>query len=236
MSTVEQPLDEQEKSNPSPIGFINTLIHTLARQAAKPRGLLGKIFGSAMKKMNKNVITWVVRRLDIHPNDKILDIGFGPGESIMQIANRLDKGFVIGVDCSDTMVQMATKKNRKAIAAGKAELYQGQAEKLLFPNIFFDKVLCIHVIYFWKNPEIELKEIFRVLVPGGRCVFFIGDKGEMEAVKMTQTGIYKLYDKNEIKTLLQNNGFSAIKFKASDIKNGPLKQGLFVTAYKPEYP
>jgi hypothetical protein len=54
----------------------------LMRMFGRPQGLLGKLGGIIMARMNSECATWVIDLLHIQPNDKVLEVGFGPGVGI----------------------------------------------------------------------------------------------------------------------------------------------------------
>ena len=60
--------------------------------------------------------------LDVQPQDHILEIGFGPGLAIRELARRATDGFVLGIDHSEVMVRRAAIRNRAAIEQGRVRL------------------------------------------------------------------------------------------------------------------
>lgn len=58
-------------------------------------------------------------------------------------------------------------RNRDAIAEGRCSVYEGSAELLPFGANHFDVITAFETIYFWPNLPNTLKEIKRVLKPGG---------------------------------------------------------------------
>ncbi|MDQ3829524.1 MAG: class I SAM-dependent methyltransferase [Candidatus Tectomicrobia bacterium] len=66
------------------------------------------------------------------------------------------------------MVEQAEARNAKAIAAGKVALRRGTVERLPFEPATFDKALAINSMQVWPDAVAGLREIRRVLKPGGR--------------------------------------------------------------------
>ncbi|MHC4265878.1 MAG: methyltransferase domain-containing protein, partial [Planctomycetota bacterium] len=68
---------------------------------------------------NEERVQWTISLLNISPNDRVLEIGFGPGFAIELISKIATEGLVVGVDHSEVMVRHASKRNARAIRDGK---------------------------------------------------------------------------------------------------------------------
>jgi ubiquinone/menaquinone biosynthesis C-methylase UbiE len=110
----------------------------------------------------------VMDALGIDRSDRILDVGCGHGRSLIELAARAWRGRVVGADPSELMVQIAAQRNRPLIEATRVDVVLASAESLPFPDDFFDNVLYVHVLYFWKDLDVSVREIARVLKPSGR--------------------------------------------------------------------
>src|SRR3979490_276212 len=86
------------------------LMRPLFEQFARPSGWLGRIAGSLMAK-GADDDRWLVDLLDVQPEDRVLEVGFGPGVAIELIAARATRGLVTGVDSSHVMVRQAPNRN-----------------------------------------------------------------------------------------------------------------------------
>ena len=82
-------------------------------------------------------------------------------------------GCVCGIDFSKTMLAAAMRRNAAAVRDGRVDLRLGDAADLPFAPGRFDKVFSIHSIYFWRQPVEVLKNVLRVLKPGGMLVLTI---------------------------------------------------------------
>lgn len=87
----------------------------LLRTFGRPEGLLGRLGGLVMARMNRNSAAWAIDLLEIQDADKVLEIGFGPGVAIQMLASRASAGLVVGVDSSEVMVQQASARNAEAL-------------------------------------------------------------------------------------------------------------------------
>jgi ubiquinone/menaquinone biosynthesis C-methylase UbiE len=110
---------------------------------------------------------WTISLLEIKPGDRILEIGFGPGIAI-ELADRLaGDGRVVGLDHSEVMLRQATRRNATAVRDQRVKLLLGSVAELPRFEEPFDKVFTINSIHFWEEPLERLKELRRVLKPGG---------------------------------------------------------------------
>jgi ubiquinone/menaquinone biosynthesis C-methylase UbiE len=116
---------------------------------------------------------WIVELLNVQPDDRILDIGCGPGVTVQLIAERIATGHVCGVDPSGVMLRQAAARNRTALKAGRGELRRGSAAALPYPNQHFAKACAVHSVYFWPSLEAGLREVHRVLAPAGLIVLAV---------------------------------------------------------------
>ena len=142
----------------------------LMRAFGRPAGVLGRLGGMIMARTNQ----WMARRtidlLEVQPSDRVLEIGFGPGVGIEFLANAIPSGWVAGIDPSEEMVEQAAARNATGIETGRVELTLGCVECLPFANDTFDRALAINSMQVWPDAVAGLREIRRVLRPGGRLV------------------------------------------------------------------
>jgi SAM-dependent methyltransferase len=173
--------------------------------------------GRGMTRDNRRLIEWTLEVLDIQPTDSVLEIGFGPGVSIQKAVDRASRGWVSGIELSETMVEEAKRLNAPAIAGGRAELRQGDADALPYADGRFDRAFAVNVHYFWKDPLAALREIRRVLRPGGRVVLGFIDREGLEKQKFARTGLLTLYSGEDTVRLLAEAGFSEARFEAKPV-------------------
>lgn len=109
---------------------------------------------------------------------RTLDVATGRGAVLMPMLDKVGgSGRVIGVDLSDGMLR-ETSSELKKMGFENVELHQMDAGKLSFPDDYFDVVLCGFAVFLFAN---ELKELYRVLKPGGQigATTFFRDCGYM---------------------------------------------------------
>lgn len=135
---------------------------------AHPRGLRGILAGRFMR--------WTNRQRDlaelagVRPGDRVLEVGYGPGVLLGLLAERVGDGRVSGVDPSPEMRDLAARRNRAAIRAGRMDLRLGTAEATGFGDAEFDRVVTVNTVALWPDLEAGLRELHRVTRPGGRVL------------------------------------------------------------------
>lgn len=140
------------------------------RQAHHPQGIAGRAVGwmFAHRPSNRRRNIWAVSLLDVRPTDRVLEIGFGPGVAIAELAGRATQGQVFGVDHSQAMVRQAARRNAAAVRARRVHLTHASVEQLPGFGDPLDAVLAVNSVGFWPDPVERLRELRRLLRPAGR--------------------------------------------------------------------
>lgn len=122
---------------------------------------------------NRQRSLWVLSLLDLRPDARVLEIGFGSGADIHRAAKRVPQGLFAGIDHSEVMLRQATHRNKSAIKEGRVQLQLASVSSLPYQPDTFDVVFSINVAQFWASPVNTAAEIRRVLKPGGLVVLAI---------------------------------------------------------------
>ncbi len=164
----------------------------LMRAFGRPQGLLGRLGGTIMARMNADCGAWVVELLEVEADDSVLEVGFGPGAVMQRLSGLVSAGSVVGVDPSAEMVEQARSRNAAAVRSGHIDPQLGSVERLPFGNDSFDKALAINSMQVWPDAIAGLREIRRVLKPRGRIALgftaYSGQPNEGLAEKLTAAG------------------------------------------------
>jgi ubiquinone/menaquinone biosynthesis C-methylase UbiE len=136
-------------------------------QFGNPRGMGGRLAGWLMALTNRDLNAWAIDQLAVRPGDHVLEIGFGPGLAVQALARRARNGYIDGVDVSPLMVEQATRRNAAMVKAGRVRLRAGSVSALPFDAGRFDKVLAVNNVQFWPELSDDLREVARVMRPGG---------------------------------------------------------------------
>jgi ubiquinone/menaquinone biosynthesis C-methylase UbiE len=142
----------------------------MVRQFGNPRGVPGRMAGWIMahRGSNRRRNRWAVALLDVQPTERVLEVGFGPGIAIAELARHATDGHVYGIDHSAVMVQQAGRRNRAAVRARRVELIRTSVDALPRFDEPLDAILAVNNVTFWPDPAARLRELRRLLRPGGR--------------------------------------------------------------------
>jgi ubiquinone/menaquinone biosynthesis C-methylase UbiE len=144
-------------------------------------------FGFIAKRLmlvgNQKVIEDSVKRLNIKSEDKILEVGSGNGQALIEILKKNPKKIKV-IEISPIFRNHLKNKFGK-----KIEVYKNDAKNLrgIINNSSIDKILLINVIYFLNPLELYLKELKRILNKDG--TIFIA--GKFEAVKTFDDNVFQ---------------------------------------------
>ncbi|MDQ4070688.1 MAG: methyltransferase domain-containing protein [Actinomycetota bacterium] len=140
----------------------------MASQFGAPKGARGWLAAQVVARLTGEANRWMVDRLEVGPDDRVLDVGCGPGLAVAYAAGPRWASHVVGVDSSEVMVRQARRRNRRAIVEGRVEIHCGDAARLPLPDRSFTAAGSLNSLQFWPAPEKGLAELHRVLEPGGR--------------------------------------------------------------------
>lgn len=202
----------------------------IARQASRPHGLLGNLLGRVMALETARLNQAALEMLELGSADRLLEIGFGPGRAISLAAPQLSRGFIAGVDVSEDMVRIVRRRCEDLVRQGLVDVRVADSASLPYPDASFDKVLCVHTIYFWKNPLQNLRETSRVLKPGGKLALGFRAKSDAGSVKDFPKSVYTFYSIEEVVALMEAAGFEKIKVHSPP---GSPADIFLVAAYRP---
>lgn len=108
--------------------------------------------------------------LGVQRGDRVLDVGCGPGFYISELLERVGpEGSVVGVDVSADMLAVAAER---AEAHPNAEFHQAPATTLPVASESIDRTVCVQVLEYVEDVPGALREMHRVLCPGGRLVLW----------------------------------------------------------------
>jgi len=143
-----------------------------------PRGFRGWIAGRLMllRPSNRARARWAVSLLELQPQDRVLDVGCGPGYSTGIIARQVTQGFVVGVDRSELMAAMAQRRLRSYLQERRVMLVCAEARDLPRFDVTFDKVASIDAFGIDEDPSATLGHVRARMTPGGRIAMVLSPR------------------------------------------------------------
>ncbi len=137
------------------------------RQCRKPRWWLGRLVLARMNSGHSDLTRWGLGHIRIPRDARVLDVGCGGGRTIATLAEMATSGTISGIDYSPASVAASRGYNAKRIAEGRVDVQEASVSSLPFDPSTFDVITAIETHYYWPNLPRDLKEILRVLKPGG---------------------------------------------------------------------
>lgn len=180
----------------------------------------------SLKPTRQLILREIVRSfafVDSHAPVKLLDAGCGTGQLAADIQNILSPAdfHVTGIDISSEMLKIAAGKQLP-----RTRFMLGDVSKLPFTNEQFDLVTCCHSFPYYPDQAQALRELLRVLKPGGRLLLINAsennsyDRLVMKLVKLT-TGPAAYPSGAELTALVKSTGARLLEQKR-------LKTAIFV--------
>lgn len=181
---------------------------------AKPTGEAGAQMLARMNESHAAVTAWGLTFLDLQAHSRVLDIGCGGGACLARMAQTVTAGHLTGVDYSPVSVAQSQAMNADLIAAGRMEIVSGSVAALPFADAAFDRIVTVESFYFWPQPQENLREVRRVLAPGGVFVLIadIYDGDLLTDRERENIAKYNLYNPTpeKFRALLEDAGFSPV--------------------------
>ena len=139
------------------------------------------------------------------------------------------------MDISETMRDHALRKNIKFENQSQFFVYDGQ--NIPFGEQSFDKIFTVNTLYFWKEPDTFLEEIYRVLRNNGTFVLTFGHKDFMSNLPFTRYG-FQLYHTEDVEKLVAKSQFVQVKLSQKEewipgkTGDGPVKRNYTILTLK----
>src|SRR3954452_12747374 len=113
-----------------------------------------------------------VDTLEVRPADRLLEVGCGHGVAVSLVCERLTTGTISAIDRSPKMIEMATRRNREHVDAGRAVLEAVALEDADLGDRRFDKIYAFNVAPFWLQPGPAFGAVREHLADGGAFYLF----------------------------------------------------------------
>jgi ubiquinone/menaquinone biosynthesis C-methylase UbiE len=136
-------------------------------QFRKPSGLLGRMTLRKMNRHHAELTDWGLAHLSIPNQGALLDVGCGGGRTIAKLAAASPATKIKGIDHSAESVRMAAETNVKLVESGRVVVCEGSVSQLPYADGVFDLVTAVETHFFWPNLSADVREVWRVVKPGG---------------------------------------------------------------------
>jgi SAM-dependent methyltransferase len=168
----------------------------------------------------------IFERLRLEREDRLLEVGCGGGAFLQMALKTGCRAWAI--DHSTEMVRLAREQNSAAIAEGRLEIHEADAQHLPFADDLCTCAVTTGVFGFIDRPVEVLSEIRRVLRPGGRLVLFTGTKvlrGTPAAPEPVASRAH-VYEDEELADLAKQARFVDVKVDRPDFGHYARLAGL----------
>jgi ubiquinone/menaquinone biosynthesis C-methylase UbiE len=185
-----------------------------------------------MNTRHSTVTDWGLSHATIPRDGMILDVGCGGGRTIAKLAAASGSGKVFGLDHSPDSVRVATKTNAGLVQAGRVEIREGSVSQLPYAADAFDLVTAVETHFFWPNLPGDVREVKRLVKPGG--VFLV----IAEVYKGAEAAMSRLVEKHAPRTgrtvltpeehreMLENAGFVQVEVFTEPAKGWVCTRGV----------
>ena len=126
--------------------------------------------GEGMEQDHLPITVPVLQKMQLLPADNVLDLGCGSGWLSRRIGKMVPEGRVVGMDIADEMIRVA---RRTSLDHENLLFVTGEVAEIPWEANFFSHVISVESAYYWPNPAAGVKEIHRVLRPGGAAWILI---------------------------------------------------------------
>ena len=195
----------------------------ILKQSRMPEGRFGALLARFMNIGHSRLTRWGLNHISINKDDTILDIGCGGGRTVNTLAKTAAEGKVYGIDYSEVSVAVSTSKNKKLIDAGRVKILHASIDSLPFSDDMFNLVIAVESCHFWPDLINNLKEIRRVLKPGGSVIIvnamYRDERFEKRNSELAIMGDFTYHLPDEFRVFLKDAGYSSIKIEVLENKN-----------------
>lgn len=167
-----------------------------------------------------------VDKLFLKGGERVLDVCCGSGASAIPAALAVgSKGSVLGVDVAESLLELGRNKAKQQ-GLENIEFRCADFENLGFPNATFDAIVCVFGIFFVPDMVAGVRELLRMLRPGGKLavtswgkkVFEPANRVFWEAIQAERPDLYKSFtpwdrisDRSSLKALLESGGATNVE-------------------------
>jgi ubiquinone/menaquinone biosynthesis C-methylase UbiE len=166
----------------------------------------------------------VLEAVEPKPGERILEVGCGHGRTLRRLAAAAAPGEVVGVDPSAVMRRVAERHLRTLIGSGRVRIEAGEAARIPERDAGFDKAVSVHTLYFWPDLDAGLRELHRVLRPGGLLLLAFHTSENPETAGLPSS-VYGLRSGDEVAQAMGRAGFGDVSITVDPASQVRLARG-----------
>ena len=191
------------------------VLSKVMNQCGKPTGRLGRFMVWTFNVHHSKLTDWGLKHVVIEKHDTILDVGCGGGRTVHKLAGIAPEGKVYGVDHSQESVNASRRTNTQLIEIGRVEIRHGSVSALPFSDHTFDLVTAVETHVFWPDLVADMREVLRVLKPGGKLIiiaeYYKGGKHDRRDQKIAEFMKLPFLSVGEHAELFSKAGYSNLE-------------------------
>ena len=167
--------------------------------------------GESMERGHRPVGEQALALMNVPADARVLDVGCGSGWATRLLADYASSGRVTGIDISDEMVRLAAESSQ---SYANVDFQTASAEQLPFADNEFTHAFSMESLYYYADIAKALKEIQRVLKPGGLFVAVVDMYWESDAthqwIEMLNVPV-QLLSIQDYRSLFEGAGFDNVR-------------------------
>jgi len=205
----------------------------LLNQVRKPSRWLGRPFLWMMNLSHSPLTDWGLQHVRIDNDFHILDVGCGGGRTIQKLAALAPHGRLFGVDYAPGSLAASRARNRQLVDVGRVSIQEASVSHLPFADNTFDLVTAVETQYYWPDLAGDMREILRVLKPGG-TLLVIAESYKQGSANALHRPVMKLLRSANLSVEDQRALFSSAGYTNVEIFEEPAKGWICVAGKKKE--
>ena len=174
------------------------------------------------QKHQRDHTDWIIRQLDPHPHQHLLEAACGSGRLLAAVASQLHNNFLAAVEPSLTDYHQAVRRNENFIRREIVQLHHGHVCDLPYPSGYFHRIYGSGAYYSWKNLAVECLRLANLLRTGGKLIL-VSQPGRYETEEDLRT------ESARLQAAYQNAGLTDIHTEYANFPNG---KGMAVSGVK----
>lgn len=175
-----------------------------------PQGASGERMLDRMNESHQPIRSFGFPLLPWRENMRILDVGCGGGAAIAEMLKLSPGSIIDGIDYSEVSVRKSSLTNQEFLGS-RCHIQLGDVAALTFRDNTYDLVTAVETVYFWPEIHRGLREILRVLKPGGMLAILNEGSDPDHCDWPEIPGFMQIYRPEELEKLLTGCGFRQVR-------------------------